>query len=114
MPTYRPTTLVPQDLLDSIHSNPSDPIHRCEGVDLSKLLTTEGADELLGLARQKLHVFPFRDVQGCWLRLFTDASIARAMGVMGRGLEGREAGKKECRHERKGGGEREAETRIGW
>jgi Cupin-like domain len=77
------TTTLLQELLRSIHSDPLDPIHSCDGVDLNKLLTEP--DVLFRLADEKLHVFPFRDVGVEWLRLFTDAGFAKALGLVGRG-----------------------------
>ncbi|KAH0838930.1 jmjC domain containing protein [Fonsecaea pedrosoi] len=40
-------------------------------------------DELFSLADQKLHTFPFKDVQPCWFRLYTDASIAKVLKLLG-------------------------------
>ena len=40
------------------------------------------AEDLLKLADEKLHVFPFKDVRPCWLRLYTDASIAKAIKLL--------------------------------
>ena len=54
-----------------------DPILECGCDDLNDLV--EHADELLKLADQKLHVFPFKEVKPCWFRLYTDASIAKAV-----------------------------------
>ncbi len=74
------TTTLLQELLSSIYNNSLDQIHDCDGVDLDKLLTNPG--ELLQLADEKLHVFPFRDVGMGWLRLFTDASIGKALKLV--------------------------------
>ncbi|RJE20098.1 JmjC domain-containing protein [Aspergillus sclerotialis] len=38
----------------------------------------EDPDKVLELANSKLHVFPFKDVDICWRRLYTDASILAA------------------------------------
>jgi len=35
--------------------------------------------DLLRLARQKLHAYPYKDVPPCWRCLFTDASILKAV-----------------------------------
>lgn len=37
------------------------------------------ADDLLRLSTTKLHAFPYRDVPLCWRRLYTDASILKAV-----------------------------------
>lgn len=54
-----------------------DAIHQCVEVDLGQL--RDHADDYLKLAREKLHVFPFNEVKPCWFRLFTDASIVKAV-----------------------------------
>ncbi|KAJ5226334.1 hypothetical protein N7468_007559 [Penicillium chermesinum] len=59
-------------------SNPTldDPIHQCSDQLTNPLLNdVNGA---LELADAKLRVFPFKDVQTCWRRLYTDASILKA------------------------------------
>lgn len=40
-------------------------------------------DDLLRLATTKLHAFPYRDVPLCWRRLYTDASILKAVAQIG-------------------------------
>jgi Cupin-like domain len=57
-----------------------DPIHQCDCDHLGSV--PEHADQLLQLADEKLHVFPFKEVQSCWFRLYTDASIAKAVKLM--------------------------------
>ncbi|RMD40215.1 hypothetical protein DV735_g4917, partial [Chaetothyriales sp. CBS 134920] len=37
---------------------------------------------LLELADEKIHVFPFSDVKPCWFRLYTDASIVKAVKIL--------------------------------
>ncbi|KIV78727.1 hypothetical protein PV11_06344 [Exophiala sideris] len=58
----------------------NDPICECYAGGLGELI--EEADELLNLADQKLHVFPFKDVRPCWFRLYTDASIAQVLKLV--------------------------------
>ncbi|KAI9764945.1 MAG: hypothetical protein M1840_007970 [Geoglossum simile] len=36
-------------------------------------------DDLIGLAYDKLNTFPFKDVPTCWRRLYTDASVLKAV-----------------------------------
>jgi hypothetical protein len=56
------------------------PTNRCGSNELNDIVAD--ADQLLALANQKLHVFPFKDVEACWFRLFTDASIAKAVKII--------------------------------
>ncbi|RMZ82550.1 hypothetical protein DV738_g1684, partial [Chaetothyriales sp. CBS 135597] len=37
---------------------------------------------LLELATEKIHVFPFSNVKPCWFRLYTDASIVKAVRIL--------------------------------
>ncbi|MCJ1439222.1 hypothetical protein MMC27_008613 [Xylographa pallens] len=55
----------------------ADPITRCGLSSLNDLLSNP--DHFIRLANAKLHVFPFSDVDACWRRLYTDASIAKAV-----------------------------------
>lgn len=66
---------------------PGDPINDCQGAEdvLNKLLTAP--DEVLSLAEREINVFPFREVGQGWFRLFVDASLGIALGVLRRGLE---------------------------
>lgn len=57
-----------------------DAILACSCKGLENLV--DRADELLKLADQQLHVFPFKEVKPCWFRLFTDASIVKAIKIM--------------------------------
>ncbi|KAI9706092.1 MAG: hypothetical protein M1836_005498 [Candelina mexicana] len=54
-----------------------DPIHQC-GASTVKLLLTRPYD-LVRLAHDKLHTYPFKEVPTCWRRLYTDASISIAI-----------------------------------
>ncbi|MCJ1284673.1 hypothetical protein MMC26_004009 [Xylographa opegraphella] len=56
---------------------PGDPLTRCGLTSLRDILTSPS--HLLHLANTKLHVFPFSAVDACWRRLYTDASIAKAV-----------------------------------
>jgi len=66
----------------SATTNPScdDPILKCFNGDLETLreALSNSVDETLHLADAKLRVFPFKNVEGCWRRLYTDASIVKA------------------------------------
>ena len=55
----------------------NDPIQSC-GPDVLKELLVK-PDESICLAHAKLHVFPFNSVHACWRRLYTDASIVKAL-----------------------------------
>ena len=56
-----------------------DEIHECN-VDILDVVSN--AQSLHQLADEKLHVFPFKDVSKCWFRLYTDASIAKAVTLI--------------------------------
>lgn len=58
---------------------PEDPILQCSKHDLYAYrdLLFKSPDEALDLADAKLRVFPFKDVETCWRRLYTDASIVK-------------------------------------
>lgn len=54
-----------------------DPILKCFNYDIEahrKQLVNDPV-KALELANSKLYVFPFKDVDNCWRRLYTDASI---------------------------------------
>ncbi|ETN41214.1 uncharacterized protein HMPREF1541_03149 [Cyphellophora europaea CBS 101466] len=70
-----------------LHHASEDPIFQCEIEDLSKLANHAEAEELLELANQKLHVFPFKEVKACWFRLYTDASIVKAIRLIQSNIE---------------------------
>ncbi|XHG07347.1 hypothetical protein AWENTII_010499 [Aspergillus wentii] len=59
---------------------PDDPILKCLNHDLDahRDLVLGNPDKALQLADAKLRVFPFKDVETCWRRLYTDASIVKA------------------------------------
>ena len=57
-----------------------DPIRKC-GLDIYSKLR-DNPEELITLADKKLHVFPFKDVDGCWRRLYADASLAEAVKLV--------------------------------
>ena len=66
--------------LESLHDHEDDdPILQCE-CDLNNLV--DRAEDLLKIADQKLRVFPFKEVKSCWFRLYTDASIAKAVKLI--------------------------------
>ena len=63
-----------------------DPIFECGHENLANL--EHRANELFELANRKLHVFPFKDVKLCWFRLYTDASVAKAVAKVREHLRG--------------------------
>lgn len=71
-------------LVDSVltvaNPDPDDPVLQCFDYDIDALKEQllKDPDTALLLADSKLHVFPFKDVEICWRRLFTDASILKA------------------------------------
>ncbi len=65
-------------ILDTLQQpHPDDPIRAC-GKSVLQLLTIRPKD-LIQLAHDKLHAYPFKEVPTCWRRLYTDASIAEAV-----------------------------------
>ncbi|KAI9042150.1 putative JmjC domain protein [Aspergillus affinis] len=57
-----------------------DPILQCLNHDIEahRSLVLNSPDKALEIADAKLRVFPFKDVETCWRRLYTDASIVKA------------------------------------
>ena len=55
---------------------PDDEVGRCDSACLSIIAVRP--DEVLDLAHQKLHTWPYRDVPACWRRLYEDASLYKA------------------------------------
>ena len=75
------TTAFLQRILEELQrSVENDPLLRCGPEALSQIITTP--DIPLKLANEKLHVFPFKDVDICWRRLYTDAGISRAIRLI--------------------------------
>ncbi|KAJ5578614.1 uncharacterized protein N7459_007578 [Penicillium hispanicum] len=69
------------DALSAIAKPTSDdPIRQCSNQLQDLLFHT--TDKALELADAKLRVFPFKDVQPCWRRLYTDASIVKSCLVI--------------------------------
>ena len=62
----------------------SDPITKCPASVLA--LLPRHPDPLLELAHSKLYTYPFASVPTCWRRLYTDASIAKAVALVEEGL----------------------------
>ncbi|PKY09135.1 Clavaminate synthase-like protein [Aspergillus campestris IBT 28561] len=62
------------------HPAADDPILQCFTYhpESHRHLILGSSNEALRLATEKLHAFPFKDVEICWRRLYTDASIAKA------------------------------------
>ena len=87
---YKDTLVEYCTLLQKTLTTPvaGDPIQKCGSNVYSKL--AEDPDELMHLADRELHVFPFKDVAGCWRRLYVDAALAKAAGII---LEYGEAGR---------------------
>ncbi|KAA8651526.1 hypothetical protein EYZ11_005896 [Aspergillus tanneri] len=58
----------------------NDPILQCLNHDLKshRELVLNTPEKALQIADARLRVFPFKDVETCWRRLYTDASIAKA------------------------------------
>lgn len=64
----------------------NDPIRECEPSILEKLQTHPS--EVMSVAHEKIHVFPFKDVRKCWLRAWVEGSMWRAIEILqGKGEE---------------------------
>ncbi|KAL9026918.1 MAG: hypothetical protein Q9196_004490 [Gyalolechia fulgens] len=81
--------------------DPADPITECPASVLA--LLPVAPDPLIALAHSKLHTFAFDSVPVCWRRLYTDASIAKAVGVIGK-ARGYSAGQASSQEEKPLGG----------
>ena len=76
----------PKYLLDGLAASlsddlePNDPILACGDAVLAAL--EETPNQVIRLAHEKLHSFPFHDVPVCWRRLFEEASLHIALRRM--------------------------------
>ncbi|PYI04174.1 Clavaminate synthase-like protein [Aspergillus sclerotiicarbonarius CBS 121057] len=73
--------IIPPTLLSILNPDTNDPIHRCFNTtnDIETLQSHLcDPSSTLPLADSHLRVFPFKDVDVCWRRLYTDASIVKA------------------------------------
>ena len=70
---------IAQALSTIAEPTPKDPILQCSRHDLNvhRDLIFKSPDEALRIADANLRVFPFKDVETCWRRLYTDASIVK-------------------------------------
>ncbi|OJZ89907.1 hypothetical protein ASPFODRAFT_30748 [Aspergillus luchuensis CBS 106.47] len=79
---YSPIHLqLPQTLLEILNIRPDDPILRCfpdNNLDTLHDHLLGDPDSAIKLADSKLRVFPFKDVDICWRRYYTDACILKA------------------------------------
>ena len=57
-----------------------DPIHECGRAYL--VVLESRPEEVLDLARQKLHAWPYKSVPACWRRLYEEASLWSAVKVL--------------------------------
>lgn len=77
--------------------SPRDPIRDCGSASLAILSTRP--DDVVRLAHEKLHAFPFKDVPLCWRRLYTEAALWKASRTLSQHvLCERPAGGKRPRH----------------
>ncbi|KAL8756408.1 MAG: hypothetical protein Q9199_002970 [Rusavskia elegans] len=74
-----------QQILSAIAApDKPDPINDCPASVLAVL--PSHPEPLIALAHSKLHSFSFASVPVCWRRLYTDASIAKAVALIEHGL----------------------------
>ncbi|KAK3704902.1 hypothetical protein LTR37_013593 [Vermiconidia calcicola] len=59
---------------------PSETIHLC-GLAPLKIME-DRPDEVMALAHEKLHTWPYRTVPTCWRRLYEDASLSKAAELL--------------------------------
>ncbi|KAL8741839.1 MAG: hypothetical protein Q9190_005598 [Brigantiaea leucoxantha] len=64
--------------------DPKDSITSCPASAI--VLLRSRPDALIALAHSKLHAYPFESVPSCWRRLYTDASIAKAVVLIRQNL----------------------------
>ncbi|KAL8678143.1 MAG: hypothetical protein Q9186_005475 [Xanthomendoza sp. 1 TL-2023] len=76
--------LLKQTISAIVAHEDSDPILDCPASVLA--LLPDHPDPLIALAHSKLHTFPFDSVPVCWRRVYTDASIAKAVALIEHGL----------------------------
>ncbi|ORX95966.1 hypothetical protein BCR34DRAFT_578963 [Clohesyomyces aquaticus] len=72
-------TLIHKSLTNS-EAAVDDPIRECGGPAL--YLLERNPELCLQLAYQKLHDVPYKDVQACWRRLYTDAALWRVLAIL--------------------------------
>lgn len=59
---------------------PNEQIHLC-GLGPLKIMESR-PDEVLDLAHQKLHTWPFKSIPMCWRRLYEDATLSKAASML--------------------------------
>ncbi|KAK5325158.1 hypothetical protein LTR93_004635 [Exophiala xenobiotica] len=70
-----------QSIIDRLQEDtPGDVIRECYNDGFASLFFQ--TDDQLSLANKKLHTFPFKDVEPCWFRLYTDASLAKVLKII--------------------------------
>ncbi|GKZ32854.1 lysine-specific demethylase 8 [Aspergillus brasiliensis] len=72
---------IPKSLLEILNIRPDDPILRCfpdNNLDTLHDHLLGDPDGAIKLADSKLRVFPFKDVDVCWRRYYTDACLLKA------------------------------------
>ena len=87
---------IAQALSTIAEPTPEDPILQCSRHDLNvhRDLLFKSPDEALRIADANLRVFPFKDVETCWRRLYTDASIVKFCLVISEGCGSLDEGNK--------------------
>lgn len=78
-------TLIEQILTALSTRDGTDQIAECPASVLA--LLPSQPDPLIALAHSKLHTYTFDSVPVCWRRLYTDASIAKAVALIDEGLQ---------------------------
>ena len=69
------------DILQTIRVKiQDDPLARCDTQAIANILLDP--ESALQVADEKLHVFPYKDVDICWRRLYTDSGISKAIQLI--------------------------------
>ena len=84
MPTSTKLDRLNQYIQQISHHESSDEILECPTAALCLIRTDPTA--LIKLAHAKIHCYPFSQVPTCWRRLYTDASISKAVRLIGIGI----------------------------
>lgn len=62
-------------------------LQECEIADEDVPTLSTRLEDLLGLAKEKINVFPYSSVKQCWFNLYTDASILRCKRLLSKANE---------------------------
>lgn len=58
----------------------NDPLNKCDSQAITNIILDP--DSALQVANERIHVFPYKDVDLCWKRLYTDAGMSKAINLI--------------------------------